>query len=220
MKVAVITGGHPFDLPTFHQLFRELEGINAYVQHLDDFGSSSEEIRDSYGAVVFYTMQIEIPEEGTSWFRRDPRPAIERLFERGQGVVVLHHSFFAFPDWSFWDSVLGLTHRAADPDAGFEFHLDVSQTVEVADPDHPILRGVKAFEIVDEGYHMPDEEIEGHLILSVNHPQTMTPTAWTKTVGSSRVLCFQLGHDAQACSHPSFRKVLAQGISWVTNTGA
>ena len=218
LKVAVITGGHPFDLPSFHAMFRQLEGVDAYIQHWDDFGSSPNELRDSYDAVVFYTMQISIPEYEDSWFERDPIPAIERLFERGQGVVALHHSFFAFPDWPFWDRVIGLTNRTSDPDAGFRFNFDTRQFVELVDSAHPILAGIDSFEIVDEGYHMPNEEVDGHLLLIVDHPDTMKCTAWTRRHGSSDVFCFQLGHDSTGWNHPSFQKILKQGIYWVADS--
>lgn len=216
LNIAVITGGHPFDLPSFHQLFRRMEGIDAYIQHLDDFGTSPDEIRDAYDAVVFYTMEQSVVHEDT-WFRRDPRPAIERLFERGQGVVALHHSFFALPDWLFWDDVIGLKNRFSDPEAGFEFHAELEQRVEVVDPAHPILEGVASFVTTDEGYHMPEEEAKGHRLLEVDHPKTMRATAWTRDVGRSRVFCFQLGHDATGWSHASFENILRRGIVWVAN---
>ncbi|MDA0348872.1 MAG: ThuA domain-containing protein [Verrucomicrobia bacterium] len=215
LKIAVITGGHPFDLPVFHGLFREMEGVDAYIQHIDDFGTSPDEIRDAYDAVVFYTMQIEVPMVEDTWFKRDPRPAIERLFERGQGVVALHHSFFAFPEWPFWDGVIGINNRTSNPDEGFSFHFDTEQRVEVRDVSHPILQGVESFQTVDEGYHMPSEEVDGQLLLTVDHPDTMKSTAWTREVGASRIFCFQLGHDAVGWGHPSFRQILRQGISWV-----
>ena len=218
VKVAVITGGHPFDLPSFHQLFRQMDGLDAYIQHLDDFATSSDEVRDDYDAVVFYTMEQSAAGYGDTWFKRDPRPAIERLFERGQGVVALHHSFFAFPDWPFWDEVIGLQNRVSDPEAGFEFHFDVEQQVEVVDPAHAILQGVDSFQTTDEGYHMPEEEAQGHRLLEVNHPKTMRSTAWTRKVQNSHVFCFQLGHDATGWSHKSFQKILLQGIIWTTHS--
>ena len=215
LKIAVITGGHPFDLPAFHQLFRRMEGIDAYIQHLDDFGTSSDAIRDLYDVVVFYTMETTMQSDEGIWFKRNPEAPIKRLFERGQGVVVLHHSFFAFPDWSFWDDVVGLAQRTTVPEDGFRFIFDVKQTVQVEDPSHPILSGIKSFEIVDEGYHMPREDVDGHLLLTVDHPDTMKSTAWTRNVGQSGVCCFQFGHDQNAWNNASFQKVLKQGIFWV-----
>ena len=65
LRVAVVTGGHSFDVQNFYRLFRELPGIDAYPQHLEHFSSSPEEVRDAYDAVVFYGMGSGVPvEEG------------------------------------------------------------------------------------------------------------------------------------------------------------
>ena len=46
LKVAVVTGGHSFNVMSFHEFFRGLDGIDAYVQHIGDFCSSPEDMRD------------------------------------------------------------------------------------------------------------------------------------------------------------------------------
>lgn len=72
-RVAVITGGHNFDVPGFHQLFRSLAGVDAYIQHLDDFACASESARDNYDVVLFYLMFRETPvDEGQPWYRGQP----------------------------------------------------------------------------------------------------------------------------------------------------
>jgi hypothetical protein len=35
LRIAVVTGGHAFDVPNFYRLYRELPGIDAYPQHLE-----------------------------------------------------------------------------------------------------------------------------------------------------------------------------------------
>ena len=37
IRVAVVTGGHSFNVVEFHDLFGQLSGIRAYIQHMDDF---------------------------------------------------------------------------------------------------------------------------------------------------------------------------------------
>ena len=55
LKVAVITGGHHFEVIAFYQLFRELPGIDTYIQHMADFVTASPDERDLYDVLVFYT---------------------------------------------------------------------------------------------------------------------------------------------------------------------
>ena len=72
IKVAVVTGGHRFDVPNFHRLFRKIEGVDAYIQPLEDFASSREEDRDFYDVAVFYNMHKEGPtdENRPGWMGR------------------------------------------------------------------------------------------------------------------------------------------------------
>ena len=63
VRTAVVTGGHSYDVVNFQRLFRGLDGIEPYVQHMDDFASSDEDVRDSYDTVVFYTMLTDGPSD-------------------------------------------------------------------------------------------------------------------------------------------------------------
>ena len=46
LRLAVVTGGHPYDVLHFHTLFRSLPGVDAYIQHMDDFTTTPEPVRD------------------------------------------------------------------------------------------------------------------------------------------------------------------------------
>ena len=52
-KVAVVTGGHSYDVQKFRRLFRDIREADVYVQHMDDFSSSSDEVCRSYDVVLF-----------------------------------------------------------------------------------------------------------------------------------------------------------------------
>jgi hypothetical protein len=111
IKVAVITGGHPFDVQPFHQLFRALPGIDAYIQHTDEFVSEPPEVRDSYDAFVFYSMFHDTPTDDVPWYAGKPQTALERLGETKQSIVLIHHALLAYPDWPMWDEIAGMKAR-------------------------------------------------------------------------------------------------------------
>ena len=215
LRVAVITGGHDLDVIGFHHLFRSLEGIDAYTQHMDDFGYASEEVRDSYDVVLFFIMLEDGPtDEGIPWYAGKPRTALEHLGETGQGIVVLHHAILAYPDWQVWSDLTDLPEPRGRLD---DCEHDVTLLIEIANPDHPITEGLSAFEIVDESYRMGSAS-EGSDVLLVTHdPQSMESIGWTRQHKKSRVFCFQSGHDALAWTNPSFKEVLLRGIRWVAN---
>ena len=43
-SVAVVTGGHSFDVPGFHALFRSLPDVDPYIQHMEDYIHDSGEV--------------------------------------------------------------------------------------------------------------------------------------------------------------------------------
>lgn len=65
----MVTGGHPFDVLSFHKLFRSMPCVDAIIQHMDDFATSPVKVRDSYDAVLFYIMLMQGPSnEGLPWY--------------------------------------------------------------------------------------------------------------------------------------------------------
>jgi hypothetical protein len=210
VKVAVVTGGHSYEVVEFHQLFRSLEDIDAYIQHMDDFCSSPEAVRDGYDVVLFYTMLTEGPgDEGLPWYAGKPLPALAHLGETWQGIVQLHHSILAYPRWEPWSEMVGIEDRGS-----FGYYHDEVVPVSVVNDAHPITRGVDDWEMIDETYTMNEPGPGSQVLLTTNHPQSMRALAWTRSYKKSRVFCFQSGHDNQTWIDPNFRVVLRQGILW------
>ena len=211
-RIAVVTGLHPHDVIGFQDLFDELEGVHPYIQHMEDFVCSPEQVRDDYGCVVFYHFHMDTP-TGTeeSWCAKPTKSAIEHLGTSSQGVVVLHHALLAFPDWEVWTRITGLPERKQ-----FGYSPGENLKVRVASTDHPITRGMSDWEMVEETYQLRQDPVDSEILLTAEHPKSMRCIGWTRRHGKSRVFCLQLGHDNQGWSHPSFRKVLGRGIDWAS----
>ncbi len=209
VKTAVVTGGHPFDVVNFHHLFRELEGIQPYVQHMDEFASSAEEERDSYECVVFYSMLRDGPSDtGQPGYAGKPKTALEHLGASEQGILLLHHAILAYRQWPLWDELVGIGDRS------FGYHHDQSLQVETTDRPHPITSGIASWEMIDETYTMADAGADSEVLLTTHHPKSMRTLAWTRTHRNARVFCFQSGHDNQTWQDEGFREVLRRGILW------
>ena len=213
LRTAVITGGHEFELIKFHELFRSYSKLDVYIQHLDDFCSSTQEVRDSYDALVFYFFPRHSPtDEGTPGWIGKPKSALEHLAETGQGLVILHHAILAYPDWPVWTELVGLedTHK-------FDYYHDETMNVYPTEVEHPITAGLSPWTIVDETYDMADTGAGSDILLTTDHPKSMKTIGWTRAFGRSRVFCCELGHDHVAWEDPSFRTVLERGILWSAN---
>lgn len=214
IKTAVVTGAHPFDVPGFHALWRSLEGLDVYIQGLDDFASDVGKVRDRYDAVVFYHMVTATPPEaaeGQPWYQRRQRQAMESLGETPQGIVVLHHALLAYPEWPLWSELVGCEDRRIS-----SYHMSQRIGVRVAGAEHPITRGLQDWELGDETYVMRDAQPEqgNTVLLTTGYEPSMRTLAWARQYRSSRVFCFQSGHDRQSWEDRSFRRMLLQGIQW------
>ena len=209
VKTAVVTGGHSYDVVNFRDLFHELRGVKGYVQHIDDFASSPQEVRDSYECVVFYTMLRKEPDDaGQPNYAGKPRAALEHLGESGQGILVLHHAILGSAGWPLWNELVGIRDRS------FGYHHDESVRVEMADGTHPITHGLAPWEMIDETYTMADPGTDSTVLLTTRHPKSMRTLGWTRTHKNARVFCFQCGHDNQTWENAGFREVLRRGIHW------
>jgi len=212
VTVAVMTGGHTFDVRNFHRLFRTLEGIDAYIQHLDDFTAASEEARDGYDVALFYTVDQDPPsDEGKPWYAGKPRTALEHLGETGQGILVLHHAVLCYQDWDVWNDVMGMTKRDLTVDY---VTFNATFRVKVANPNHPITEGLSDWEMVDELYLMGDPDEGNDILLTTDDERSMKSLAWAREHKKSRGLFLQSGHDDQTWSNESFRHFLRRAILW------
>jgi len=209
LTVAVVTGGHPFEVVNFHRLLRGFPGVEAIIQHMDDFASSPATVRDGYDAVLFYIMLMEGPaNEGLPWHAGRPKDALEHLGSTEQGILLLHHSLLAYPKWPAWSGLVGI------PDRKFGYHIGEKLHVNVADARHPITDGIRSWDMIDETYTMAEPGAGSTVLLTVEHPKSMKAIAWTRHYKKSRVFCLQSGHDNQTWSNPDFREILHRGLVW------
>jgi uncharacterized protein len=202
LRLAVVTGGHPYDVLNFHKLFRTLSGVDAYIQHMDDFVATPEPVRDQYDVVVFYHMLMAGPPDGPV------KTALDHLGATQQGIVVLHHALLAYPQWPVWSDLVGIADRK------FGFHYAQTLQVQVAGRDHPITRGLGPWTMGDETYTMADAGPGSEILLTADHPRSMKTIAWTRHFRKARVLCFQSGHDNVTWADAGFREVLHRGLRW------
>ena len=209
-RVAVVTGGHSYDVPGFHQLWRALgNDLDVYLQHLEDFASSPLEVRQAYDAVVFYIMMMDGPsDEGLPWYAGQPRTALEQLGETEQGIVILHHALLAYREWDLWSEIVGITART------FGFHHAQTVTSQIVNPAHPLTQGLAPWTMIDETYTMADAGPDSDILLTYDHPRSMRTIAWTRRFRRSRVFCYEAGHDNDTWADPNFQEVLRRGVLW------
>ena len=212
-RVLVVTGGHAFEAEPFFKLFRDNPAITFSAAGHDGASATAWERDDlaTFDVIVLYDMPRSITPAQQAKMRS--------LFERGTGLVVLHHALVSFQDWPDYERIIG--GRYPDPPKGqpavsnrLGYEHDVEVPVTILDASHPITAGMKDFTIRDEIYWGFRVGGDVHPLLGTTHPKAGKPLMWTRTEGKSRVVFLQLGHDRHAFENPDFRELVARSISW------
>ena len=109
IKTAVVTGGHAFDVPRFHDMWRCMPAVDPYFQDIENFAADSGNVRTWYDVILFYHYNMPKGglDEGTGSSGRIVQ-MIEQLGDTRQGIVVLHHAVVAYPRSSGWSEVVGV----------------------------------------------------------------------------------------------------------------
>jgi hypothetical protein len=214
IRVLIVTGGHAFEREPFFAMFQSFEGIEyREVQHPKAHAFFRPEAAREYDVLVLYDMWQKIGEEA--------RANLVRLLRKGKGVVALHHSLAAYQDWEEYARIIGgryyLQPRVVrgERKPGSTFKHGVRYTVHIANPNHPVTRGLKDFEIVDETYNGFDVHPDVTVLLTTEEPSSGRVIGWAHTYGRSRIVYLQLGHGRTAYENPHYRRLVAQAIRWV-----
>lgn len=208
LKVLLIGGGASHDYQRWFNLadVALLNGTGRFTaNYLEPQDVSVDSVRAA--DVLLISANKAFPDE-------DVRQSIFAHADAGKGLVLLHPGvWYNWPNWPEFNRVLaGGGSRGHDRFGEFE--------VVVTGGDHPLLKGVDPkFKITDELYwfeadpagtsiqvlataHSPAKNKSYPQVFVVEHPKT-------------RIAAITLGHDGQAHSHPAYRALLENAVSWV-----
>jgi len=215
LKVLIVTGGHGFEKEPFFRLFDENPEIACTKAEHAKTNASVYEREDllTYDVVVLYDMPANITEVQKARFLS--------LFDKGIGVVVLHHALVGLPHWAEYESIIGGRYPTEDdvqPPVGYQHDVEIPVTIVAT--NHPVTAGLKEFTIHDEIYWGFRVGKDVTPLISTTHPKSGKPLGWYRTQGNSRVVYLQLGHGKEAFADANYRKLVAQSIRWVAGTKA
>jgi hypothetical protein len=202
-KVAVVLEWHPMDVVGFSNMFRTFHDLDCYIQPLEML-AKDEKNRQEYETLLFYNLSMPTPG------KENPIRVFieERLGKTRQGIFLLHHGLLSYPEWTIWADVSGLPSRA------FTYHPNQTVAFEIADPAHPVARGLRPWTMEDETYMMNEPDASSRVLLTAKHPKSLEAIAWTRTFGKSPVFCYASGHDHCAYEDPRFREIVHRGLLW------
>jgi type 1 glutamine amidotransferase len=214
IKALIITGGHGFEKEPFFKVFKD----NPEIEFTAATQGKSSEAYDredllTYDIVILYDMVQNITDSQKAHFMK--------LFEKGTGVLVMHHALCSYPDWPDWEKIIGGRYLMKDEKNGdvvvpkSDYQHDVDFDVQIVTKDHPITAGLKDFKMHDEIYKRFRVRPEVLPLLTTDQPESGKPLSWAKTEGKSRLVYLQLGHDHSAYQNPNYLEIVRRSIRWV-----
>jgi uncharacterized protein len=210
-RVLIVTGidypGHPWrqTAPALKQLLEKDPRLKVRVVE-DPEALASPKLKQ-WDAVVLHFMNWEKPSPGAQ-----ARANLKEFLESGKGVMLVHFACGAWQDWPEFKNLVG---RAWDPKLrGHDPHGKF--TVEIADPDHPIMKGMSPFETTDELYTCLAGDTPIHVVAKARSKVDGKdyPMAFVLTVGKGRVFHSVLGHDLLAVTNSDVPELFRRGCAW------
>jgi len=262
MRILIVTKGHPFEAEPFFAVFDALGHDWDHVEQPQSQEVLTAQATEQYDALVMYDMP-GIRFTGEASEGNPPVEFIEPsasfqaqyldLLEAGRGMVFLHHAIASWPAWPEFAEIVGgrFHYQPAElrgqhwPDSGYRF--DVTHTVEVLEPEHPICAGLSpTFDIIDELYLFPvfaddvvplmrstfdfDERNFYSADLAIRgtrnsndgwtHPKGSDLVAWVKNAGNSPVAYVQFADGPVTYADENYRRVVDNAIRWAASDTA
>ncbi len=177
------------------------------VRVVEDPRSLDSAALTNYAAVVLHFMNWEQPSPGPA-----ARENLRRFVDRGGGLVLVHFACGAWQDWPEFRNLAGRVYdpklRPHDPRGPFQ--------VEIADPNHPITRGLAAFETDDELYTCLTGDRPVHVLAQARSKGDGKeyPMVFVFEFGRGRVFHTVLGHDVKAVTNAGVPELLRRGCAW------
>ncbi len=210
-RIVIVTGidypGHHWreTTPALAKVLRNDDRLNVTV--IEDPGILASPRLDQYDAAVIHFMDWEVPDPGPQ-----AREGLQRFVQSGKGLTIIHFGCGAFQEW---DEFVRIAGRVWDPKLrGHDPHGTFN--VDIADPEHPITKGLTAFETTDELYTCLTGETPIHILATARSKVDNLdyPIAFVLEYGRGRVFHCVLGHDVVAVENPGAAELFRRGCAW------
>jgi len=213
-KVLLVTGndypGHPW-----RETAPVLKGIlendpRLKVRIVEDPEALSSPRLKEWDVIILHFMDWEVPGPSAA-----ARENLRRAVEGGKGLLLTHFACGAW-DGNEWPEFVRLAGRVWDPKLrGHDPHGTFR--VEIADPHHPVTKGLEGFETIDELYTCLTGDTPIHVVAKATSKVDGKeyPMGFVLDVGQGRVFHTVLGHDARAYTNsPGVGELLRRGCAW------
>ncbi|HJZ56076.1 MAG TPA: PVC-type heme-binding CxxCH protein, partial [Gemmataceae bacterium] len=173
------------------------------VTYTEDLGSLNPGNLAKYDALLVYA--------NTTRIGPGQEKALLDYVAGGGGFVPVHCASYCFLNSPAYVALVG---------AQFLRHGMAEFDTKVADPEHPVMRGLEPFRTRDETYvHHKHNETNRRVLQTRAEGSGEEPWTWVRSEGKGRVFYTAYGHDVATWGHPGFHDLIERGIRWAANKG-
>lgn len=155
-----------------------------------------------------------------TWETNGPGPAarenLTRYVQGGKGLMLTHFACGAwYGEWPDFEKIAGRVWFG--PQGGRQHDPHGKFTVTIADPNHPITKGMAAFDTWDELYTCLIGTTPIHIVAQAKSKvdQKDYPMAFVLQPGQGRTFHTVLGHDVRAyTNNPAVGDLMRRGCAW------
>ena len=170
--------------------------------------ASDDAFVEALGNASFLAMANNRPVESEA-----AREAIFAHVEAGRPLLLTHPaSWYNWEDWERYNREL-VGGGSRSHEALGEF------TVEVIQPNHPVMQGVPAsFDVVDELYRAELNADAEASVLAIGRSKitgAVYPVVWTRRHGEGTIVVNTLGHDDRAHNLQPYKRILSNVRTWL-----
>jgi type 1 glutamine amidotransferase len=173
------------------------EGIEiSYTTELTDLNAAN---LAKYDALMIYANHTKI--------EPDQEKALLDFVAGGKGFLPIHAASYCFQNSPAYIELVG---------AQFLKHGTGEFTAEIVKPDHPVMAGMKPFQVWDETYVHTKINPDKTVLMERVDESGREPWTWVRTHGKGRVFYTAYGHDERVWSNPNFHVLMKNAVRWTT----
>jgi type 1 glutamine amidotransferase len=164
-----------------------------------------------YDAIFLHFQNWEQPGPGQA-----ARENLRKFVDSGKGLLLAHFACGAwYGEWPEFSKLAGRTWAGPGPEVRQHDPFGTFQVTMTA-TDHPITRGIPAFQTRDELYTclVGDHPIEVLAEAKSKVDSKQYPMAFVSRYGNGRTFHCVLGHDAAALSVPEVQTLFRRAAAW------
>lgn len=174
------------------------DGINiTYTEKPSDLNTKNLE---KYDGLIVYANHEEITD--------DEEKALLEYVKAGNAFIPLHSASFCFKNSPEYIDLVG---------AQFMSHETGTFTAEIVNTEHPVTKGLQAFETWDETYVHDKIADDLTVLMERVEGDHREPWTWVKEVGEGKVFYTAYGHDERTWNQQGFQELVKSGILWAVD---